>query len=181
MRRLSCLLVLMVLVFGLTAGAGEFKLEPGYTLLFNGKNFDGWQPKGKKEPLDGKTEAFKGRFKAEGGAIVIDPAIKGGAYIETTKEFGGDATIKFDFKPGKDCNNDFFFRGTKFDIVLKLKGVKENEWNSCEIIAAGDKIEHKINGESARKSTSKEAASTFVIRAEFGAIEVKNLRIKAGS
>ena len=23
--------------------AGEFKLEPGFTLLFNGKNLDGWR------------------------------------------------------------------------------------------------------------------------------------------
>ncbi len=181
MRRLSCLFLFMSLALGLTASAGEFKLEPGFTLLFNGKNFDGWQPKGKKDPLDGKTDAFKGRFKIDKNAIVIDYAVKGDSYIETAKEITGDVHLKFDFLPGAACNNDFFLRGTKFDITLKLKGVKENEWNTCEIITTGDKIEHKINGETARKSDAKGKASTFAIRAEFGVIQVKNLRIKSGS
>lgn len=181
MRKFSCALAFMGLMLGLTATAGDAKLEPGFRLLFNGKNFDGWQPKGKKDPLDGKTEAFKGRFKIDNGAIVVNPAVKGDAYIETAKVFSGDAHIKFDFNPGKDCNNDIFFRGSKFDIVLKLKGVKENEWNSCEIITTGDKIEHKINGETARKSDAKSKSSPFVLRAEFGTIQIKNIRIKTES
>jgi hypothetical protein len=160
------------------AVGGDFKLEKGFTLIFNGKDFDGWQPKGKKDSLAGKTEAFKGRFKAKDGSIVIDYEMKGDSYIETTKEFGKDVTIRFDFKPGKGCNNDFFIRGTKFDITPKVKGVKDDEWNSLEIIVTGDEVEHKINGESARKSKAKAGATPFMIRAEYGVIEVKNVRVK---
>jgi hypothetical protein len=181
MRVFSCFLFLSGLAGLLTlssAHAGEFKLEKGFTLLFNGKNFDGWQTKGKKESLADKTEAFKGRFKAKDGSIVIDYEVKGDSYIETTKEFGKDVTIRFDFKPGKGCNNDFFIRGTKFDITPKIKGVKDGEWNTMEIIVDGENVEHKINGESARKSKAKAGATTFMIRAEFGVIEVKNVRVK---
>src|SRR6266404_2184124 len=139
--------------------AGEFKLEPGFTLLFNGKNLDGWkEASGKKESLEGKTEAYKGRFKVEDGKLVYDPAVKGDLYIETGKEFGKDVHIKFDFKPGPKCNNDFFIRGTKFDIVPgngENKIVKEGEWYTFEIVVIGDKIEHKITGETARSSTVK--------------------------
>ncbi len=158
---------------------GEFKLEDGFKLIFNSKDFDGWkEAKGKKEALDGKTEAFKGRFKVEKGSIVIDYKTKGDSYIETAKEFGKDVTIRFDFKPGEGCNNDFFIRGSKFDITPKVKGVKDGEWNTLEIIVTGDKIEHKINGESSRKGDLKVKSSPFMVRAEFGVIEIKNLRVK---
>ena len=159
---------------------GDFKLEPGFTLIFNGKDLDGWQPKGKKEPLTGKSEAFKGRFVVEKGTLLIDPAVKGDSYIETTKEFK-DVHIKFEFNPGPKCNNDLFLHGIKFDIVpgnKELKNVKEGEWYTMEIIAKGDKVEHKVNGEVARTSKSKTASSTFAIRAEFGAMQIKNIRVK---
>ena len=164
------------------AAAEDFKLEPGFTLLFNGKNLDGWkEASGKKEALDGKTEAYKGRFKVTDGKLVYDPAVKGDLYIETAREFGKDVHIKFDFKPGPRCNNDLFLRGTKFDIVpgnKENKNVKEGEWHTLEIIVTGDKIEHKINGETARTSKAGVKASPFKLRAEFGAIEVKNIRVK---
>jgi hypothetical protein len=185
MRSLSCVLLLGGLAVPLPMPnvlAGDFKLEPGFTLLFNGKNLDGWkEASGKKASLDGKTEAFKGRFKVDDGKLVYDPAVKGDLYIETTREFAKDVHIKFDFKPGPKCNNDFFLRGTKFDIIpgnKENKSVKEGEWSTCEIIVTGDNVEHKINGQTARTSTAKAKSSPFKLRAEFGVIEVRNIRVK---
>ena len=148
--------------------ADEFKLEPGFTLLFNGKNLDGWKEASrKKESLEGK--------------LVYDPAVKGDRYIETAKEFGKDVHITFDFKPGPKCNNDLFLRGTKFDIIpgnKENKNVKEGEWYTFEIVVKGDTVEHKINGETVRKSKAGASATPFKLRAEFGAIEIKNIRVK---
>ena len=122
--------------------ADDFKLEPGFKLLFNGKNLDGWKEASqKKESLEGKTEAYAGRFKVVEGRLVYDPAVKGDLYIETAKEFAKDVHIKFDFKPGPKCNNDLFLLGTKFDIVPGNKEnakVKEGEWHTFEIIVTGD-------------------------------------------
>src|SRR5271168_4323765 len=154
MRRLTSALLLTGLMLVLETpsySADDFTLEPGFTLLFNGKNLDGWKEASKnKEPLEGKTEAYGGRFKVVEGRLVYDPSVKGDLYIETTKEFGKDVHIKFDFKPGPKCNNDLFLRGTKFDIIpgnKENKNVKEDEWYTLEIVIIGDKIEHKINGE----------------------------------
>ena len=184
MRRLSGLLVftgLMLLPIPRIA-ADDFKLEPGFMLLFNGKNLDGWKEASqKKESLEGKTEAYSGRFKVVEGRLVYDPAVKGDLYIETNKEFGKDVHIKFDFKPGPKCNNDLFLRGSKFDIVpgnKENKDVKEGEWSAFEIVVTGDKIEHKVNGVTARTSKAGEKATPFKLRAEFGAIELKNIRVK---
>jgi Domain of Unknown Function (DUF1080) len=182
MRRLSYAFLCAVLALPAISAGGDFKLEPGYTLLFNGKNLDGWKEASqKKESLDGKTEAYKGRFKVVDGKLVYDPGVKGDLYIETAKEFGKDVHIKFDFKPGPKCNNDFFLRGTKFDIVpgnKENKNVKEGEWYTCEIIVTGDKVEHKIGGEVSRTSKAKTKSSPLKLRAEFGVIEIKNIRVK---
>ncbi|MCS7045715.1 MAG: DUF1080 domain-containing protein [Gemmataceae bacterium] len=162
--------------------AGDFPTEPGFVSLFNGKNLDGWrQAKGNKELLEGKTEAYRGRFKVQGGVLVIDPAVPGDSYIETTREFGKDVHVKLDFKPGPKCNNDIFLRGSKYDIVpgnKEHKDVKEGQWYTLEIIVSGDKLEHKVNGQTTRTSKAGSKATPLMIRAEFGAMEIKNLRVK---
>lgn len=158
--------------------------EPGFKPLFNGKNLDGWkEASGRKEALDGKTEAFGGRFKVVEDRLVIDPAVKGDLHLETVATFAKDVHIKFEFKAGAKCNNDLFLRGTKFDIVpgnKENKTVKEGEWVSFEIVVAGERIEHKVAGETVRSSTIKAdaPAGSFRIRAEFGELEIRNLRAK---
>jgi hypothetical protein len=44
----------------------------------------------------------------------------------------------------------------------------------------GDKVEHRINGETVRTSTLKAGSpeTPFKLRAEIGAIEIKNIRVK---
>lgn len=172
--------VLGLFVFGLLAtslAAGE-----GGALLFNGKDLTGWrEASAKKEPLDGKIEAFKGRFKVENGELVYDPSVKGDLRIETVKEFGGDVTIKLEFQPGPKCNNDFFLRGTKFDIVPGKKEnekVKEGQWHTLEIVVTGAKVEHKIDGQTVRTSKASPKATPLMLRAEFGSIRLKNIRAK---
>src|ERR1051325_4466366 len=109
------------------ASAGEFKVEPGFKLIFNRKNLAGRPPHGKNAARYGKSDI--GRFKVvDGGIVRFDSSKKGESYIETAKELPGDVTVKFDFKPGPKCNNDFFLRGIKFDIVpgnKECKNVKE--------------------------------------------------------
>jgi len=186
MRRSIGALLLLGLALSPSGAAAqdEFKPEPGFTLLFNGRNLDGWKEfNGKKEALEGKSEAHGGRFKVAEGRLVIDPAVKGDLHVETVKEFAKDVHLKFEVKPGAKCNNDLFLRGTKFDIVpgnKENKAVKEGEWVTYEIVVTGDKVEHKVGGELARTSTLKpdQAATPFRIRAEIGAAEIRNIRVK---
>jgi hypothetical protein len=160
------------------AAAQDAKLEPGFTLLFNGKDLTGWKTKKGGESLDGKTEAYGKRFTVVDGTLVIDPKVKGDVIIETAKTFGKDVHLKFDFMPGDGCNNDLFLRGIKFDINPKqLKDLKAG-WNAFEMIVQGDKAEIKINGASAKSVAAKAGATPFGIRAEFGSIQIKNIRAK---
>ncbi len=181
---IAVLLSVLALLLPMPRSSGaEPAAEPGFVPLFNGKNLDGWQTAktATAEPLDGKTEAFGGRFKVADGTLTYDPAVKGNLYIETVKEFAKDVHIKLEFNPGSKCNNDFFLRGTKFDVVpggKETKDVKEGEWQTLEIIVQGDKVEHRINGQVIRTSKASSAASRFMLRAEFGAIQIRNIRVK---
>jgi hypothetical protein len=167
--------------------ADDFKPEPGYKPIFNGKNFDGWQTKasgkdGKPMPLEGKTEAFANRYVVKDGEIVIDYKVKGDKYIETVHQFSGDFTIRYDFKPEEGCNNDTLLIGTKFDILAgaknTTKGVKINEWNKMEIAVKGGSADFIINGEKVATQKLKGEKGPLILRAEFGPITYKNIRAK---
>lgn len=186
MRLLSC--VLFVCAAGVTFAADEFKPEPGFKLIFNGKNLDGWQTKAAKPvSLEGKTEAFDNRYVIKDGEIVIDYKVKGDKYIETVQQFSGDFTIRYDFKPGEGCNNDTLLLGTKFDILSggKLKGVKDNEWNTMEIVAKDGSVDFVVNGQKLGTQKVKlpkdvkevkDVKGPLILRAEFGQISYKNIR-----
>jgi hypothetical protein len=158
--------------------------DDGFTPLFNGKDLSGWQVAANKdkdkggESLDKKTETPTKRYVVKDGVIVIDPKVKGDMVLLTDRKFEKDAHIKFEFKPGKGCNNDLYFRGLKFDIKPEaIKPCKLDEWNTLEIIGKGGEAEVKVNGESVQKLKIK-GSSAFGIRAEGGPIEVKNIRVK---
>jgi 3-keto-disaccharide hydrolase len=180
MRLLSCAATLLASCAAVVA-ADEFKLEPGYKLLFNGKNLDGWQTKGAKpEALTGKTDAYDGRYKVKDGELIIDYKVMGDKYIESVQQFGGDFTIRFDFKPSEGCNNDILLLGTKFDIRAGgkdgLKGVKVEEWSKMEIVVKGGSADFNVNGEKLSTQKTKGDKGPLTIRAEFGPIIIKNLR-----
>src|SRR5207249_11501974 len=114
--------------------------------------------------------------------IVIDPKVKGDVRIMTAREFAGDVHIKFDFKPDAKCNNDLFLRGHKFDLVKGgVKNLKEGEWNEFEIVIKGDNIEFRNNGEVQRRGTVKAKSTPFEVRAEFGPIQFRRMRVMGGT
>jgi hypothetical protein len=173
------------------SAADDFKLESGFALLFDGKALDGWQQRAdtKKDKdakpvlLAGKTDAYDKRFVVTNGELVIDPKVKGDRYIETVRQFAGDFTVRFDFKPGEGCNNDVLLLGTKFDIKAGAKGglkdVKVDEWHKFEVNVKGGSAEFLINGTKAATQKTKGDKGPLTLRAEFGPMTVKNVRATA--
>ena len=161
------------------AKAEDFKLESGFKLMLNGKNLDGWKTKA-GEALDGKTAAFGGRFTVADGELVIDPKVKGDVIINTTAEFAKDLHLKFEFLPDAACNNDLFLRGVKFDLKQQdVKNLKADAWNQFEIIVRDDTMELKNNGELIKTTKIKPGSTSLGLRAEFGAMKVRHLRVMA--
>src|SRR5687767_14194763 len=92
-------LTMLLCLTAQSVAADDFKVEPGFTPLFNGKDLSGWKERG-GAALDGKVETVKpaGRFKVADGAIVIDAKAKGGAFIDSVKTFDKDVHLIFEFK-----------------------------------------------------------------------------------
>lgn len=185
MRSAIGLVVLAVIVAVPASRGDDFKLEPGFKLLFNGKDLSGWKEatykkQDDKTPLEAKAESSTKRFRLEKGVLFIDDKVKGDLVLFTADDLGGDGVIRFDFLPGEKCNNDLLWRGIKYDVKAETKGVKLNEWNTFEMTVAGKKTEVKINGEAQKAGDAKADKGPFGIRAEFGPIQIKNLRVKAG-
>ena len=192
MRLFSC--ALLVCAAATVAGAADdFKPEAGFKLVFNGKDLTGWQTRAetkkdkdgnktevKPMALEGRTEAYGHRFAVKDGALVIDYKTKGDKYLETVQKFGGDFTIRYDFKPGEGCNNDTLLLGMKFDIVTSAKnttkGVKLGEWNKMEIVVKSGSADFLVNGEKVATQKLKGEKGPLVLRAEFGPIAYKNIR-----
>ena len=179
MRFLPSCAALAILLAPAISHADDFKLEPGFKLLFNGKDMTGWKVRKGGESLEGKTGAANNRFTAKDGLLIIDPKVKGDIWIDTTSELKGDLQIKFEYLPGKGCNNDLFLRGVKFDLsTADVKNMKFDEWNEFEINVSGKTIEFKNNGVVQRKGTVKNESGPLGVRAEFGPIQYRRLRVK---
>ncbi|MBY0461534.1 MAG: DUF1080 domain-containing protein, partial [Gemmataceae bacterium] len=128
-----------------------------------------------------KTDAHDKRFVVTDGELVIDPKVKGDRYIETVQQFGGDFVIRYDFKPEDGCNNDTLLLGTKFDIKAggkdAIKGVRVGSWNTMEIIVKGGSVDFVVNSEKLATQKTKGDKGPLILRAEFGAIAYKNIRV----
>jgi hypothetical protein len=90
--------------------------EDGFTPLFNGKDFTGW------EQHSGKAE-----YRVEDGAVVGKTvAGTGNSFMCTTKEYG-DFVLEFEFKVAKDMNSGVQFRSKFYatETEVEIKGQKK--------------------------------------------------------
>ena len=89
-RRLA-ILNFVLLAFLMVSCGSHKTTETGFVSLFNGKNLDGWV-------------GNKSAYKAENGAILVDPKGGGGGNLLTEKEFS-DFVLRFEFQLTPGGNN----------------------------------------------------------------------------
>jgi hypothetical protein len=133
--------------------AGDFKVEEGYTSLFNGKDLTGWKlGKTGKVILDGKTETANKKWHVDDGVIVIDGG--GGDDIYTTQEFNKNFNLKLEFRAAKGADSGLFIRGPQLQVrdypragpYNKAK-FKDFDWNELDVTVKGDVVAiSKVNG-----------------------------------
>ena len=113
--------------------ADEFKPEPGFVSLFNGKDLTGWgyrvtpPRKAQKVPkpdapmfvevkvdqsFDGKTESADGRYRAINGRLVITTPAEGRRIqaLWTTREFPEDFILKLEFRATPNADSGVYLR-----------------------------------------------------------------------
>ena len=113
--------------------ADNFKLEPGFVSLFNGKDLTGWgyrktPPRRKpkkpnpnrpkfveiKKPVafDGRTVSSDGRYVAKNGRLIVTTPAEGRRIQQlwTTEEFGMDFVLKLEFRATPYADSGVFIR-----------------------------------------------------------------------
>ena len=113
--------------------ADEFKPEPGFVSLFNGKDLTGWgyrvtpprkAPKVPKpdaplvveiktdEKFDGQTESTDGRYRAINGRLVITTPAEGRRIqaLSTQQEFPQDFILKLEFRATPNADSGVYLR-----------------------------------------------------------------------
>jgi lysophospholipase L1-like esterase len=120
-------------------GDDSFTPEPGFEVLFDGHDLDGWgyrktsdaelaaikkwRASDKKMPaypiveapvkFDGKTASDDGRYRAINGRLVVTTPMEGRRIqqLATTRDFPGDFTLKLDFRATPNADSGVFIRG----------------------------------------------------------------------
>ena len=117
----------------------EFKPEPGFTSLFNGKDLTGWgfeptseadkesarkwqasDPHAPPWPIvtipvsfDGQMTSSDGRFVAKNGRLIVTTPCEGRRIqqLSTTRTFAKDFVLRLEFRATPDADSGIFIRG----------------------------------------------------------------------
>jgi hypothetical protein len=143
---------LAVAILGLALAPGradDFKVEEGYTLLFNGKDLTGWRLG--KNKLDGLTETANKKWHVTGDVIVIDGG--GGGDIYTVQEFNKNFHLKLEFRAARKADSGLYIRGPQLQVrdypragpYPKVK-FHDDDWNELEVTVTNDVVLTSVNG-----------------------------------
>src|SRR5260370_640342 len=153
MKKLLTALVLGLFVLASPGQAqDDFKLEPGFTSLFNGKDLTGWYQKNKdKEDLTDKTVTPNKKFTVDNGIILV--AGGGGGDLYTKQSFDRDFHLKMEFRAAPRADSGVFIRGPQLQVrdyptvgPYRTVKFKDADWNDLEITVKGAVVTTTVNG-----------------------------------
>ena len=169
--------------------AEEFKPEPGFISLINGKDLTGWGYK-PDEKFDGKTEASDGRYTAKDGMIVVNDfdAAKGPhlRQLYTTQEFPKNFILKLEFRASVNADSGIFIRQPQLqcrDYLVawpykNLKSYKPQDWNLIEVTVKDGVARCTCNGEVLEEAIKLPATGPIGLEADRGQMEYRRIQLK---
>ena len=171
------------------ARADDFKPEPGFTSLFNGKDLTGWGYE-TGEKFAGKTEASDGRYKVGEQMIIVNsqdeargPRLR---QMWTTQQFGKDFVLRLEFRAAVNADSGIFLRGPQLqcrDYLVAgpykaLKSYKPQDWNVIEVVVTNGVARCTCNGEVLEEALKLPATGPIGLEADHGQMEYRRIRIK---
>lgn len=173
----------------ITAWPDDFAPEPGFTSLFNGRDFTGWSYQG--EPaLDGKMTTGDGRFVVRNGRLVVTPAkvVRQYKRVSTTQSFGKDFVLKLEFRASPNADSGIFVRGPQLqcrDYLIAgpyhaLTKYRPLEWNEMVITVKAGLAHCECNGEVLIDAMPVPATGPIALESDHGQMEYRRIRIQEG-
>ncbi|MCX8238955.1 MAG: GDSL-type esterase/lipase family protein [Akkermansiaceae bacterium] len=171
----------------------DFRPEPGFELLFNGKDLTGWGYRNKKtlkktESFDGKAISSENRYLARHGRLIVTTPPEGRAFTQlwTHEEFGTDFTLKLEFRANANADSGVFIRRPQLqcrDYLVagpykELKNYKPGEWNEIVIEVKGRAARCTCNGEVLEAFFKLPASGPIGLEGDRGQMEYRRIRIQ---
>lgn len=174
------------------APTDDFVPEPGYTLLFDGHDLDGWgyrdQPTlARQFDLDGRTTSPDGRYVARNGRIVVTTPPEGRRVEQlwTTREIEGDFTLRLEFRATPTADSGVFIRGPQLQCrdylragpYKALREYRPQDWNELEVVVRGGTARCTCNGEVLEEAFAVPARGPIGLEGDSGQLEYRRIRI----
>ena len=167
------------------AQAEDFKPEPGYVSLFNGKDLTGWGYK--TNHFDGKMASHDGRYSAKDGVLIVHPREPRLMQILwTTQEFPKDFNLKLEFRAAVNADSGIFIRRPQLQCrdypvagpYKDLKKYKPQDWNEIEVTLTNGVAHCTCNGEVLEAAMKVPETGPIGLEADRGQMEYRRIRLK---
>ena len=168
--------------------ADDFKPEPGYVSLFNGKDLTGWGYG--TNNFDGKISSSDGRYTAKNGFLVVNPHKEEAGprlrQLWTTRQFPKDFILKLEFRAAVNADSGIFIRKPQLqcrDYLVagpykELKKYKPQDWNKIEVTVKDGVAHCTCNGEVLEDALKVPDTGPIGLEADRGQMEYRRIRLK---
>lgn len=170
------------------ARADDFKLEPGYASLFNGKDLTGWGYS--TNNFDGKLTSSDGRYSATNGFLVVNPyRAEAGPHLRqlwTTQKFPKDFILKLEFRASVNADSGIFIRQPQLqcrDYLVagpykELKKYRPQDWNEIVVTVTNGIAHGTCNGEVLEAVLKVPPTGPIGLEADRGQMEYRRIRLR---
>ncbi len=159
----------------------DFKPEPGFESLFNGKDLTGWG-------LDGKEMSPDGRYVAKNGRLIVTTPAEGSRIqqLYTAKSFSGNFTLKLEFRATPNADSGVFIRKPQLqcrDYPLAgpyktLKNYKTGAWNEMVVVVKDGVAHCTCNGEVIEEALKVPETGPIGLEGDRGQMEYRRIRLQ---
>jgi len=191
----------LTLSFGAPLYADDWKPEPGFRSLFNGKDLSSWCFRAKVDrrspkvgevvdKFDGKTQSSDdGRYSAKDGILTVNfPKGKDRliAQLDTVEEFPKDFVLNLEFRASVNADSGIFIRRPQLqcrDYLVagpykELKRYKAQDWNQIEVVVTGRTARCTCNGELLEAALAVPETGPIGLEGDRGQMEYRHIQIK---
>lgn len=201
MRTHLSLVALATISLATAARADDWRPEPGFKALFNGRDLTGWCFRaraerdspgvgGVAETFDGKTESSDaGRYSARDGILTVNFP-KGRerliSALYTVEEFPGDFTLKLEFRASVNADSGIFLRKPQLQCrdyltagpYKMLKNYRPQDWNQIEVVVKGGVARCTCNGEVLEAQFKLPETGPIGLEGDRGQMEYRHIQIR---
>ena len=170
----------------------DFKPEPGFVSLFNGKDLTGWGFRDQKTmapqaTFDGKSASSDGRYVAKHGRLIVTTPPEGRRVQQmwTTREFPKNFTLKLDFRATPNADSGVFIRKPQLqcrDYPLagpykNLKQYRAQDWNEIIVTVKDGVALCTCNGEVLEEAFKLPETGPIGLEGDRGQMEYRRIRL----